>query len=143
MMRFMPFLLLIVACAASKKSPDRYAMINKLWHERATKEQVIKELGPTFEEKHSGIIYWFTWKSIESGHFFDASGRLKIQFLFVPKERFDELKKTISCSWNEKSEMKSIGHTVHSIESGKCSSENISYSYRPSMLLYEFRWESN
>ena len=143
MMRLVPLLLLLTACAASKRSPDRYAVINRLWHERATKDQVIKELGPSFEKKHSGIIYWFAWKSIESGHFFDSSGRLKVQFLFVPKEKFNELKKTISCLWDEKSEMKSIGHTVQSIESGKCVSENISYEYRPSMLLYEFRWELN
>lgn len=143
MMRFIPFLFLFIACTIEIKSPDRYALINSLWREKATKDQVIKKLGASFEEKHNGIIYSFNWGSIESGHFFDSSGKLEVQFLFVPKEKFDGLKKIISCLWNEKSENKSIGHTVYNIESGKCASENISYVYRPSMLLYEFRWESN
>ena len=102
---------------------------------------MIKELGTGYEEKHKGIIYRFLWNSIESGYFFDSTGKLSTQFLFVPKEKLEELKKIISCAWNEKSEIKDIGHTIHTIESGQCASENISYEYRPSMLLYEFRWE--
>ncbi len=136
-------LFLIAACTLSQKNYEKYAVIDQLWHEKATKDQVIKNLGSDFEEKHKGIIYRFPWKSIESGHFFDSSGKLTVQFLFVPKEKFREFKKNISCSWIEKSESKDIGHTIVTIESGKCASENISYEYRPSMLLYEFRWESN
>ena len=141
MMKFI-LLLSIMACTFSQRNDDRYSVINKLWHEKATKDRVIEKLGSNYEIKHDGIIYRFPWKSIESGHFFDSSGKLMVQFLFVPKERFQDLKKVISCSWNEKSEFKDIGHTVHTIESGKCASENISYEYRPSMLLYEFRWEA-
>ena len=140
----MKFILLfsVMACTLSQKNDDHYTVINTLWREKATRDQVIEKLGSDYEKKHNGIIYRFPWKSIESGHFFDSSGKLSMQFLFVTKERLQDLKKIISCSWNEKSESKDIGHTVHSIESAKCVSENISYEYRPSMLLYEFRWKA-
>jgi len=142
MMKFILLLFSIMACSFNQKNNDRYSVINELWHEKANKDRVIEKLGSIYEIKHDGIIYRFPWKSIESGHFFDSSGKLMVQFLFVPKKRFQNLKKVISCRWNEKSEFKDIGHTVHTIESGKCASENISYAYRPSMLLYEFRWEA-
>jgi len=132
----------VVACTLGQKSDERYSVINKLWREKATRDQVIEKLGSDYEKKHGGIIYRSSWKSIESGHFFDSVGKLTVQFLFVPKERFQDLKKIISCSWSEKSEFRDIDHTIHTIESGKCASENISYEYRPSMLLYEFRWEA-
>jgi hypothetical protein len=132
----------VVACTLGQKSDECYSVINKLWREKATRDQVIEKLGSVYEKKHDGIIYRSPWKSIESGHFFDSVGKLTVQFLFVPKERFQDLKKIISCSWSEKSEFKDIGHTIHTIESGKCASENISYEYRPSMLLYEFRWKT-
>lgn len=132
----------VMACTFGQNNDDRYSLINRLWYEKATKDRVVEKLGSDYEKKHDGIIYRFPWKSIESGHFFDSSGKLTVQFLFVPKEKFQDFKKVISCSWNEKSESKDIGHTVHTIESGKCASENISYEYRPSMLLYEFRWEA-
>lgn len=135
-------LFLVAACTFGQKNHERYVVIDRLWHEKATIDQVIKKLGSDYEKKHEGIIYRSSGKSIESGHFFDSSGRLTVQFLFVPREKFKDLKKIISCSWNEKSESKNIGHTIHTIESGKCASENITYEYRPSMLLYEFRWES-
>ncbi|MCM2349967.1 MAG: hypothetical protein NDI69_08090 [Bacteriovoracaceae bacterium] len=141
MMKFI-LLFLVAACTFGQKNHERYAVIDRLWHEKATIDQVIKKLGSDYEQKHEGIIYRSSGKSIESGHFFDSSGRLTVQFLFVPREKFKDLKKIISCSWNEKSESKNIGHTIHTIESGKCASENITYEYRPSMLLYEFRWES-
>jgi hypothetical protein len=132
----------VMACTLGQKSDERYSVINRLWREKATRDRVIEKLGSDYEKKQDGIIYRFPWKSIESGHFFNSSGNLTVQFIFVPKERFRDLKKIISCSWSEKSESKDIGHTIHTIESGKCASENISYEYRPSMLLYEFRWET-
>ena len=98
-------------------------------------------LGSNYETKHEGIIYRLDQTSIESGHFFSPSGKLAVQFLFVPKEKFQDVKKIVSCSWKEKSESRNVGHTVDMIDSGKCCSKNISYEYRPSMLLYEFRWE--
>jgi hypothetical protein len=136
-------LFLIFSCSTTKKINDRYTDIHSLWRQKATKELLIKKLGKDFKEENNGIIYHFEWEAIESGHFFDTQGNLVVQFLFIPKEKFQDMKSIIACSWNDKTEIEQIGHTFHSIESGKCTTENISYRYRPSMLLYEFRWEKN
>ena len=138
------FFLILTACTTALRPQDRYEVIDKLWKDKATRVQVIENLGPSYEKINDGIIYRITgYKEIESGHFFDPSGRLTEQFLFVYKENFEKAKKLIACEWDEKSEMKAMGHTVHTINSGKCDSKNISYEYRPSMLSYEFRWKSN
>lgn len=49
----------IMACTFGQKNDDRYSVINKLWHEKATKDRVIEKLGSNYELKHDGIIYRF------------------------------------------------------------------------------------
>ncbi|HXH32757.1 MAG TPA: hypothetical protein VNJ01_18310 [Bacteriovoracaceae bacterium] len=146
MMKFtFGLLFFISACTIPTATPKdkKYVQMYDLWKLNPSREDVLNAFGTTFEAKGDGVIYRPSQhkSSIDSGHFFGPTGLLEEQFILISKTDLENLKQQRPCPWREKSEMKSIGHSVQVIESGVCASIGISYEYFPSMLLYEVRWK--
>jgi hypothetical protein len=141
------FIILLSLCfSCSTKSTDhaedKYVLMNDLWQNRATAEDVKKTFGHHFKDVESGIIYTFpNSKFPERGFFFDSSNKLRGQFAFMDQASLERLKKTIKCEWKEIEEKRSIAHYTRIFKKGSCSNPSISYETYPDLNAYEVRWK--
>ncbi len=114
--------------------------MESLWEKKATRKDVIRSLGDVYKEVKGGISYPFHGNyGIESAHFFE-SDILVEQFIFLDEKSLVELKSHATCSWIEKSDSVSLGHTVYTVKSGECLDRQVSYKFLPGNNYYEVRW---
>ena len=136
-------LLLISACSSSAENKKyKSLMLNELWENHSTKNEVIKSLGYGFIEVDSGIVYTYpSSKRPEIGLFFDASNRLVEQFAFLDETSLQHFKKSVNCKWEEAEEVKNVAHYQRTIKKGSCSTLSITYETYLGLNAYEVRWK--
>ena len=146
-MKFIFFLLIsLLSCTSSTNHSieKKYMIMNTLWSRNVLKSELTKNFGDDYKEIEDGIIYNIgNSQLVESGHFFNSSQQLVEQFIIVNDLSLIDLKQSVLCDWVEREDKKSIGHTIHTFESGTCVEKNISYEYRPDLRLYEVRWKKH
>ena len=139
------WLLLFVVCCTSNNSSstkDRYEVMNDLWQMKADKSAVISALGANYHTVSGGITYSFpTFEYPKSGHFFNQSNRLIVQFIFLDGKEFEMFKDKVKCPWEVVKKKDFSGHAIKTMEYGTCKSLNISYKYPSNLNTYEIRWE--
>jgi hypothetical protein len=105
--------------------------MESLWEKKATKKDVIRSLGDGYKEVKGGITYPFHGDyGIESAHFFE-SDILVEQFIFLDEKSLEELRSQATCSWIEKIDSVTLGHTVCTVKIGECLDRQVSYKFLP------------
>ena len=135
---------MFISCTNAKQIQNKkFLLMDSLWKTKSYKAQVIKTLGSSYEEVSKGVVYKIPGRQfIESGHFFNSSGQLSEQFIFVDKGTFEEFRESFPCNWIETSDMKGSKHSVQKIPAGSCEAKNIQYEFTPAKNSYELRWKS-
>ena len=125
----LPLLLSISACTTSDENKkSKYLVLNELWEKQSTKSEVIKFLGDDYIETDSSILYRYpNSKRPEIGLFFDSSGKLTEQFVFMPEQALRKFKSAIDCKWQETEEKKDVAHYQRIIKKGTCPALSISF----------------
>ncbi len=138
-----PLLLFISACTSSAEpKKNKYLVLNELWKNRSTSNEVIKMLGNDYVKNDSGILYLYpNSKRPEIGLFFDSSDRLIEQFVFMGEQALQQFKSDIDCKWQETEEKKDIGHYQRIIKKGTCTALSIGYETYLDLNAYEVRWK--
>lgn len=125
---------------AEKK--DKYILMDDLWREEATIDEIKKTFGDHFKEVESGIIYTFPNSNFpETGFFFDSSSKLRGQFVFMDEASLARFKKAMKCNWKETEETKLVTHYTRTYTKGSCTDLSISYETYPEMNAFEVRWK--
>ena len=133
----------ISACSsgpASKK--NKYLLLNELWQKHSAMSEVVQILGKGYVKVDSGLVYRYpNSKRPEIGLFFDSSGKLTEQFVFMDEKALIQFKSSIDCRWKETEEKKDIAHYQRTIKKGSCPSLSISYETYLDLNAYEVRWK--
>jgi hypothetical protein len=141
------FLTILTLCFSCSTKPtdqvkDKYALMNDLWKDKASAEDIKRAFGDGFKEVESGIIYTFpNSKFPELGFFFDSSNKLRGQFAFMDEASLGRFKKALKCNWQETQEERTIAHYIRTIKKGLCTDLSISYETYLSLNAYEVRWK--
>lgn len=135
---------LFASCKSNHSSlgNGRYEKLNNLWQTKASRSEVIFALGADYQEVQNGITYSFPeFNYPQSGHFFNKSNQLIIQFIFLGEKEFEKFKTEVRCHWDVVRKKDSSGHAIKTVEYGACKSLNITYAYPSNLNTYEIRWE--
>jgi hypothetical protein len=135
-------LFFVFACSLQKqKYESKPVLMDSLWKNTSTKEDIIKKLGNEYKDLGYAVVYPSKWKgSISSVHWL-KDNVLSEQIIYLDEKSFEQMKLDISCNWEENETLEGHGHTVYSIKHGKCIENNIDYNYKPGSAHYEVRWK--
>ncbi len=141
--QLLPIVFILTACTSKEvKKPPIYQVINEMWSQESSIEDLKNKLGSPDLVNGKVAEYMFPNTKVPKMHFqFNVRGKLESALIFLDQTKLQEFKNFIASEWIEKTGKKQTADFIDKTYEGQCKSKPIRISYFSSLNSYQVLWD--